>query len=132
MTSQHRSRTHRHAPSLIVALVSLFGSSVALADKPQLAITALPDDEIEIRVDDQYSYMPARDVATPPIPVLEVDELNFLKIKAKDGRVVWVNKAEVETSDLAKLRKNCQSIAMAKPDDSVALGVRGVGEKCGH
>jgi hypothetical protein len=128
MTALQKTVLLRQVLWLGACFAALLGSNAIASEG--LTITAFPDYEIEVRKGGQYSYMPGRDVATPPVRVLEVDELNYLKIKAKDGGTVWVNKAEVQTSDLGARRKNCQDNALALPEDSVVLGVRRLGDKC--
>lgn len=110
-----------------VAGMALLGTLPAMAG---LVIERFLAAEVEVRQGNDFVYLPAEQIGTPPVDVLEVDGRNFLKVRDREGAVRWVNKGDVVTSDLKAMRTNCQGHTRAASADAELLSPRGVGEKC--
>lgn len=101
-----------------------------LAGSDKLLITGFDADEVEVRKGEKYVLVPGPTLGELPIEVLESDNRNFLRIKGRDGAMLWVNGGDVVTSDLESYRRNCTSLVVTESDDRKQYGLRGVGEKC--
>jgi hypothetical protein len=116
---------------LLAGILGVTQLQAAPGGKRQVGwVTGLPDEKIEVRVDGKYDYMRGTDIADTPAEVLEIDELNFLRIEGKDGKMVWVNKVDVDTDDLDGLQASCHSLSLARAEDTVSLGPRGFIQGC--
>lgn len=112
-----------------LALLLMLSFQTSIAENVGSNIISFDDEEVEVRVNDDFDYWPASKLGKPPIKILDIDDSNFAKIKTSSGEV-WVSLSYVTTDEQAAMKKNCQSQQLAQSGSKKQFGVRGIGESC--
>lgn len=108
----------------------LFAAQSLHADNRFGQIESFDDEEVEVRVNGEIDYWPASRLGKLPIPILEKDNSNFVRINTAGKEAVWVSLSYVTTSQQKALKKNCQSQQLAMSESKRQFGARGIGEAC--
>ena len=122
--------TKRLSVVLIVLFAGFFVAQAGFADSKLGKIVSFDDEEVEVRINDEFDYWPASKLGALPITILEKDSSNFVRIKTADGVAVWVSLSYVTTDQQTVLKKSCQSQQLAQSANKKQYGIRGIGESC--
>ncbi len=102
----------------------------AWADEPaRHNVTGFDDTEVEIRVGEDYRFVPVAEIGTPPLPILEDDGSGFVKVRGKGGRIFWVGRSWLRTDEPMDV-PTCGGQTVASKADHTMASVRGMGERC--
>ena len=100
----------------------------------EIFILSFDDLEIEVRNNmNEYNYVDSNTIGIPPIPVIDIDEYDFYKIKSLTGDYIWLNASYVKTnanSEDLYSRIGCQTIQIGRSPDNKQFAPRGIGKEC--
>lgn len=93
-------------------------------------IIGFDDTEVEVLAEDGgVDYLAVEIIGDPPLPILEDNGRGFVRVKARDGRMLWLGRSYLQTDEQVNV-PSCHDARLAKSSDRTMASARGVGKAC--
>ncbi len=115
--------------ALFLLFVTSLSAEPPADSKARAYIIGFDDTEIEVLEDGEIDFRAVEDIGDPPLPILEDDGRGFVRVKARDGSMLWLGRSYLQTDEKTEV-PTCHDARLAKASDRTMASARGVGEAC--